>query len=379
MSTADATSVAVLSPTCFIIGPIGDQLAELDAPERRIWEQAIEIVEKVIEPACAQHGISDPIRSDRISQPGEIPEQIFEWLRTADIVIADLTDANPNVMYELGLRHTIDKCTLSIGERNRLPFDVSVIRTVVFRRTAHGLVEARDELASMIKSCLDGNHRPVTATRLWAISSTAVTPTLAEPSSSEGEAEEEEDEEEGFLEKLAALEAALPGLTQAMAELGEFGARSGATIQSYEPELERAQEASARLALAIRLSRDLQAQAIELEPIVTRYEAEISAADPGMRHIIEQVRANPAHIAELGEFPDTLTSTTQSVMQMAESFQSAAASVEGLGPVARPLRQPTRAISNLFRRTAAASSLFQLWDRELRNAIVSHGDSVLGS
>ena len=41
-------------------------------------------------------------------------------------MIADLTQANPNVMYELGLRHTQKKLTIQIGEAGRLPFDVTV-------------------------------------------------------------------------------------------------------------------------------------------------------------------------------------------------------------------------------------------------------------
>jgi hypothetical protein len=70
-----------------------------------------------------------------MSRQGEIPEQVVRELRDADVVIADPTDADPNVMHELGLRHTTDKLTIQIGERGRLPFDVSTIRTIQFVRT----------------------------------------------------------------------------------------------------------------------------------------------------------------------------------------------------------------------------------------------------
>jgi hypothetical protein len=63
----------------------------------------------------------NPIRAGHISDSGEITEQIFRHLRDDDVVIADLTGANANVMYELGLRHTINKLTIQVGEFRRLP------------------------------------------------------------------------------------------------------------------------------------------------------------------------------------------------------------------------------------------------------------------
>jgi hypothetical protein len=91
--------------TCFVISPIGDRDADASSPERRIYEDALQVLEEVIQPACAGFGIP-VVRADRISRPGEITEQIYRHLRDAHLVIADLTGANPNVMYELGLRHT---------------------------------------------------------------------------------------------------------------------------------------------------------------------------------------------------------------------------------------------------------------------------------
>jgi hypothetical protein len=123
--------------------------------------------EYVVEPACSAHNL-DPVRADKIAHPGEITEQIFRLLRDADVVIADLTGGNPNVMYELGLRHTRDKITVQLGENERLPFDINTIRTIRFRRTERGLVEARDLLIEVLGAALDGSGSPVTATRVWS-------------------------------------------------------------------------------------------------------------------------------------------------------------------------------------------------------------------
>ena len=129
--------------TCFVIGPIGDPLAPIGHPDRDRYEQAVEIWEKIIEPACTEVGLT-PVRVDKISKAGEITEQVFRLIRDADVVIADVTGGNPNVMYELGLRHTLHKSTIQIGEYGKLPFDISVIRTLQFSRTPAGLVPFGD-------------------------------------------------------------------------------------------------------------------------------------------------------------------------------------------------------------------------------------------
>jgi hypothetical protein len=87
--------------TCFVIGPIGSELAGIGTDERDTYEQALRVMSAVIEPACEQVGL-EPVRADGLAKAGEITDQIFRRLRDDDVVIADLTGANANVMYELG-------------------------------------------------------------------------------------------------------------------------------------------------------------------------------------------------------------------------------------------------------------------------------------
>lgn len=150
----------------FVVGPIGDKDADDGSPARLAYEEGIQVFEDVIVPACTAFGL-EAVRADMISEAGEIPEQIFRQLRDCPVVIADLTGANPNVMYELGLRHTTGRVTVQIGERGRLPFDVAAIRTIMFKRTEAGLVQARKDLAKSLAANLDTGGNPVTATRIW--------------------------------------------------------------------------------------------------------------------------------------------------------------------------------------------------------------------
>lgn len=112
-----------ISNTCFIIGPIGD-------PGTDIRKRSDQLFRHVLEPAANECGYK-AIRADHISDPGIITIQVIQHILDAPIVIADLTGGNPNVFYELAIRHLIRKPYVQIihaGER--IPFDVAGLRTI---------------------------------------------------------------------------------------------------------------------------------------------------------------------------------------------------------------------------------------------------------
>ena len=86
--------------TCFIIGPIGDRLDPLGSQGRMSYENATQMWESVFEPVCERFGLK-AVRADKISASGEIPEQIFAYLRDSEIVIADLSGGQVNMARKL--------------------------------------------------------------------------------------------------------------------------------------------------------------------------------------------------------------------------------------------------------------------------------------
>lgn len=74
-------------------------------------------------------------RADEISKPGRITEQIITAINECDVLIADLTDSNPNVMYELGYGHALGKTTIIINQEvHETPFDVKDFRQILYDR-----------------------------------------------------------------------------------------------------------------------------------------------------------------------------------------------------------------------------------------------------
>jgi len=137
--------------SCFVISPIGESGSE----QRRHADQ---LFNHIILPVMEELGIQ-PERADHIYVPGSIPEQILTQLIEADIVIADLSKANPNVFYELAIRHVTRKpCIHLIDNADRPPFDVNHLRVIFFSLSdPDSVVEAKESLKRYITNLTPSN------------------------------------------------------------------------------------------------------------------------------------------------------------------------------------------------------------------------------
>lgn len=112
-----------------------------------------QIFKNVIEPAVKKFGY-EAIRADHIARPGLITSQVIEHLIEDELVIADLTDRNPNVFYELAIRHGVRKPFIQIKEiADTIPFDVTGMRTIdVDYRFVDSMEKCRDEIIRQIQT-----------------------------------------------------------------------------------------------------------------------------------------------------------------------------------------------------------------------------------
>lgn len=152
--TAVVAQAIDLTDVCFVISPIGSP----DAEERR---HADLVFGSLLEPALSELGLR-LIRADRISKPGLITAQVIDHLVRAPLVVADLSFGNPNVFYELALRHATRRPVVQIVRASDpLPFDVGQFRTVVIdMQDIYSLVPQIDrhraEIARQCRSALEG-------------------------------------------------------------------------------------------------------------------------------------------------------------------------------------------------------------------------------
>lgn len=113
-----------------------------------------ELYAEVIRPICSRFGL-EPFRADEEFVPGMIIADVTRRLVEATVVVADITPANPNVYYEVGYAHALNKPTILIAERPaQLPFDVSGFRTLFYDNTIHGKAKVEEGLMSHLKAIL---------------------------------------------------------------------------------------------------------------------------------------------------------------------------------------------------------------------------------
>jgi hypothetical protein len=88
-----------------------------------------------------------------IDKPGSITRQVIELLLESELLIADLTEHNANVMYELALRHAWGKPAVPIVEEDDmpLPFDIAMQRTIPYMNSMIGLHDFKPKLESAIE------------------------------------------------------------------------------------------------------------------------------------------------------------------------------------------------------------------------------------
>lgn len=281
--------------TCFIISPIGDRLAPRGTPPRQAYEENIQMWEEVFEPACKELGL-EAIRADKVSEPGEITEQIFVYLRDSPVVIADVTGGNPNVMYELGLRHTRDLITVQVGQHGRLPFDINTIRTLQFKRTEGGLIELHDALIEMLRTALEGGGKPVTATRVWnepgGVEPAAVARAVA--ASHQPDDDTAGADEPGVVDILAEGEEAVMEMTAVLGRASALIEDVGSTTARFKEQVEysdaRRGGFAGRLRIARELAGELSAPAASLEEEAEDFIGEATKLDVMMRYIIGRYR-----------------------------------------------------------------------------------------
>lgn len=131
---------------CFVIAPIGD-------PDSETRKRSDQVLKHVIRPAVKSCGYK-AARADEIDKPGLITSQVIQHVVSDDLVVADLTERNPNVFYELAIRHAIRKPLVQIIKKgDSIPFDVAGTRTIyVDHRDLDSVEAAKTEITDQIKA-----------------------------------------------------------------------------------------------------------------------------------------------------------------------------------------------------------------------------------
>lgn len=107
--------------SCFIVMPFSHD-----------WSNE---VHQTLSGSCKTSAVQ-PMRGDDVFTPTDILVDIWQSINSADFVIADITGKNPNVLYELGIAHTLAKPVLIISQSaGDIPIDLSTRRVIIYGRS----------------------------------------------------------------------------------------------------------------------------------------------------------------------------------------------------------------------------------------------------
>ena len=133
--------------TCFVATPIGHD----DSPTRRAADG---VIASAVKPTLKALSIAAVVPHE-LASPGSITTTVIEHLLQCDLVIANLTGLNPNVMYELAVRHAARKPVVILAEQGTaLPFDIAVERAVFYRNDMMGVSDLQPKLQEAIAAAL---------------------------------------------------------------------------------------------------------------------------------------------------------------------------------------------------------------------------------
>lgn len=108
----------ICSGLCFVLMPFHGRFNEMYS--------------SVIKPTVEKQGLSC-LRADEIYTDKSIMHDIWDSIQQAEIIIGDITEKNPNVLYELGLAHAMWRKTILITQKmSDVPFDLRQLRIIEY-------------------------------------------------------------------------------------------------------------------------------------------------------------------------------------------------------------------------------------------------------
>jgi len=135
----ETSSVKVTPRSCFVLMPFGDSFDEL-------YQEVLK--------ECLEENNFTVIRADELYGTKPIMEDILNRIESSEIIVADLTDRNPNVFYELGITHSRkknDNVIIITQNLEHVPFDLRPYRVISYKRSISGAKALKNQLNITIR------------------------------------------------------------------------------------------------------------------------------------------------------------------------------------------------------------------------------------
>lgn len=113
----------------------------------------------VIKPICESYGL-ECVRADEFFESTPILKDIVDSINLSSLIIAEITPDNPNVFYEIGYAHALNKPTIILCDktRSKLPFDLSGFRTLFYENSIGGKNRVENDLQKYVEKIFKNSN-----------------------------------------------------------------------------------------------------------------------------------------------------------------------------------------------------------------------------
>jgi len=149
-----SATIGSLNRHASFLGPAADTLENdlcfVAMPYSKDWSNALE---DILLDMCKSSGMKLLIAKNMDGR--FIPHDIWQGITAAAVIVADITDGNPNVAYEIGLADVLGKEVVLLCQGNEVPFDFLGQRLICYEDTMKGSIVLREELTARLRRVHD--------------------------------------------------------------------------------------------------------------------------------------------------------------------------------------------------------------------------------
>ena len=326
-----------------------------------------------IKDALEQAGF-ETTRADDLLNQRNIMQDVISGIAGAHLVVADLTGSNPNVFYELGISHALQKPTILLTQSiDDLPFDLRSYRVLVYQTHFAKIDQARSELLRLAENAFAGTAlfgNPVTD--FHAKQGTSPSQALAQANA---ESQTPAGDDRGFIDHMFDVEEGYGQIAQLIARVTAASAIITPKTTEFGERLVRARNEGGQLMsskvrfLCQQYSADLDVFTTALKEINDEYEEIADRVQNSLEFIVRFQRRADADSAQVSSFLESIKGTRDSTSQAREAFTGARDSLLGMLGFEKSIKRSGSAAMQEFERLISnVSKTISSMDRALEAA-----------
>lgn len=284
-------------------------------------------------------------RADDILSQRNIMEDIVQSIIGGDLIVADLSTANPNVYYELGLAHAFKKKVILLAQEiEEVPFDLQSYRIITYSTHFAQMNNARQEFQKYIEEVRTGKIQFGSPVTDFGIPVSPLTDTGTQSLVPEAD----DQDERGILDYRVELEESMETMTEMVGELGKRLDILRLDTKSVSDQLENSKDIGAKKQRAI--IRSLAPKIDEVASWLQQGNIQYRQALESMGNDLNVVLSSKFEIAKadadgLIEFIQICDHTEKEIQEALDAFDNLVSEMDGAPRIEKEFQRTKRRMS----------------------------------